>query len=84
MAYFPAANRPQTDMWGTKGKFRDEFLNRELFDTVLETQVLADRYRKHYNSVRPHSALGYRPPAPEAIRPRAAGRERVAAYQGLT
>jgi len=66
------------------GKFRDECLNRELFDTVLETQVLADRYRKHYNTVRPHSALGYRPPAPAAIRPRAAGRERVATYLGLT
>ena len=44
------------------GKFRDELLDRELLDTVLETQVLADRYRKHYNTVRPHSALGYRPP----------------------
>jgi len=66
------------------GKFRDECLNREVFDTVLETQVLADRYRKHYNTVRPHSALGYRPPAPEAIRPRMAGREGVAVYWGLT
>jgi putative transposase len=66
------------------GKFRDELLNRELLDTVLETQVLADRYRRHYNTVRPHSALGYRPPAPEAIKPRAAGRERVAVYLGLT
>ena len=66
------------------GKLRDELLNRELFDTMLETQVLADRYRKHYNTVRPHSALGYRPPAPEAIRPRVAGRERAAVYQGLT
>lgn len=48
------------------GKLRDELLNTELFDTLLETQVLADRYRKQYNTVRPHSALGYRPPAPEA------------------
>jgi putative transposase len=51
------------------GKLRDELLDREIFDTVLETQVLADRYRKHYNTMRPHSALGYRPPAPEAILP---------------
>jgi putative transposase len=48
------------------GKLRDEFLNTELLDTVLETKVLADRYRKQYNTVRPHSALGYVPPAPEA------------------
>jgi transposase InsO family protein len=52
------------------GKLRDELLNREVFDTVLETKVLADRYRKHYNTVRPHSSLGYRPPAPEAMLPR--------------
>lgn len=49
------------------GKLRDELLDRELFDTVLETQVLANRYRRHYNQVRPHSSLGYRPPAPEAV-----------------
>ena len=48
------------------GRLRDAFLNMELFDTVLETKVLADRYRKQYNTVRPHSALGYVPPAPEA------------------
>ena len=66
------------------GKVRDELLNLELFDTVFEAKVLADRYRKHYNTVRPHSALGYRPPAPEAIRPRMAGREEVAVYWGLT
>ena len=51
------------------GKFRDEFLNRELLDTVLEAKVLTQRWRKHYNTVRPHSALGYRPPAPEAFQP---------------
>jgi len=66
------------------GKFRDEFLNRELLDTVLETRVLASRYRKHYNTVRPHSALRYRPPAPEAILPQATSREGMTMYQGLT
>jgi putative transposase len=40
------------------GKVRDELLNPELFDTVLEARVLADRYRKHYNAERPHSSLG--------------------------
>jgi len=48
------------------GKLRDELLNPELFDTLLEAQVLVERWRTHYNHVRPHSALGYRPPAPAA------------------
>lgn len=54
------------------GKFRAELLNRELFDTLLEAQVLIERWRHEYNTVRPHSSLGYRPPAPEAIEPRTA------------
>lgn len=48
------------------GKLRDELLNGEIFDTVLEARVLTEDYRRHYNTVRPHSALNYRPPAPEA------------------
>ena len=48
------------------GKLRDELLNPEIFDTLLEAQVLTERWRRVYNGVRPHSALGYRPPAPEA------------------
>ncbi len=52
------------------GKLRDELLDRELFDTLLEAKVLIERWRRHYNKVRPHSSLGYRPPAPEAIQPR--------------
>ena len=51
------------------GQLRDEFLNVEIFDTLREAQVLVARWRKHYNTVRPHSALNYRPPAPETIRP---------------
>ena len=51
------------------GKLRDELLAREAFDTLLEAKVLIERWRKHYNTVRPHSALGYRPPAPEARQP---------------
>ena len=57
------------------GKLRDELLNAEIFDTLLEIKVLVERYRMHYNTVRPHSALGYRPPAPEAIQPRPRNRE---------
>jgi transposase InsO family protein len=51
------------------GKFRDELLDREVFDTLLEAKVLVARWRRHYNTVRPHSSLGYRPPAPEVILP---------------
>jgi len=51
------------------GKFRDEFLNREILYTLQEAKVLIERWRKEYNTIRPHSSLGYRPPAPEAIRP---------------
>jgi transposase InsO family protein len=51
------------------GKLRDELLNGELFYTLWEAQVVIERWRQAYNQVRPHSALGYRPPAPEAIEP---------------
>jgi transposase InsO family protein len=51
------------------GKLRDELLNPEIFDTLLEAQVLVERWRRHYNAVRPHSSLGYRPPAPEGVLP---------------
>ena len=49
-----------------KRLLRDEFLNGEIFYSVKELRVLAERWRVHYNTVRPHSSLGYRPPAPEA------------------
>ena len=49
------------------GKLRDELLNREIFTTLEEAKVLIGQWRKEYNQVRPHSALGYRPPAPETI-----------------
>jgi transposase InsO family protein len=51
------------------GKLRDELLDGEIFYTLKEAQVLIERWRTHYNTVRPHSALGYRPPAPEAVEP---------------
>ena len=49
------------------GKLRDELLNREIFYTLKEAQVLIEQWRQHYNTIRPHSALNYRPPAPEAV-----------------
>jgi len=51
------------------GKLRDELLNREVFDTLLEAKVLVGRWRREYNNIRPHSSLGYRPPAPEVMLP---------------
>ena len=52
------------------GKFRDELLACETFNTLAEAKVLIEQWRKHYNTVRPHSALGYRPPAPEVVLPK--------------
>ena len=51
------------------GKLRDELLDGEIFYTLREAKILIERWRVHYNRVRPHSALGYRPPAPEATLP---------------
>jgi len=48
------------------GKMRDELLNGELLDTLDEAEVLVEAWRRVYNRIRPHSSLGYRPPAPEA------------------
>jgi len=51
------------------GKLRDECLNREIFYTLTEARVLIERWRQEYNGFRPHSSLGYRPPAPATILP---------------
>ncbi len=51
------------------GTLREELLNREIFYTLKEAKVLIEQWRREYNTIRPHSSLGYRPPAPEAIRP---------------
>jgi len=51
------------------GKLRDEMLNREVFYTLTEARILIEQWRKEYNHIRPHSALGYRPPAPEVTMP---------------
>lgn len=50
-------------------RFRDELLNGEVFYSLREAQILIEQWRKHYNTKRPHSALGYCPPAPETIAP---------------
>jgi putative transposase len=51
------------------GKLRDECLDTELFYTLREAQIIIERWRCEYNTIRPHSSLGYRPPAPETILP---------------
>jgi len=49
------------------GKLRDELLNGEIFYTLKEAQILIEQWRIHYNTVRPHSSLGYRSPAPQTV-----------------
>jgi transposase InsO family protein len=61
------------------GKLRDELPNTEIFYTLQEAKVLIERWRQHYNTIRPHSSLGCRPPAPEVVLPRPA----VQAYATL-
>lgn len=50
------------------GKLRDELLNGEIFETLNEAKVLIENWRREYNHHRPHSALGYKPPAPETFK----------------
>ena len=50
-------------------RFRDELLNGEIFYTLREAQILIEHWRRHDNTVRPHSALCYRPPTPESMVP---------------
>lgn len=50
-------------------RLRDELLDGEIFYTLKEAQVVIEEWRRNYNTIRPHSSLGYRPPAPETIIP---------------
>ena len=65
------------------GKLRDELLAREAFDTLLEAKVLIERWRQHYNTIRPHSALGYRPRLPRRGSPVRSPRLRLGNRTGL-
>jgi putative transposase len=51
------------------GKLRDELLNGEIFDNILEARVITEQWREHYNKIRPHSSLNFRPPVPEVLIP---------------
>ena len=59
--------RGQINCESFNGKLRDELLNGEIFYTLKEAKIVIEGWRRHYNTVRPHSSLGYRPPAPEAM-----------------
>ncbi len=48
-------------------KLRDELLNSEIFYSLAEAKVIIEAWRRYYNTERPHSSLGYKPPAPEAV-----------------
>jgi hypothetical protein len=50
-------------------ELRDELLNGEIFYSLKEAQIVVEQWRKHYNTIRPHSALNYRPPAPQTFAP---------------
>ena len=50
-------------------RLRDELLNGEIFYTLREAQIVIESWRRHYNAIRPHASLGYKPPAPEVFVP---------------
>jgi putative transposase len=63
----PGSPRENGYVESFNGRMRDELLEREIFDTLLEAKVLIERWRVQYNTVRPHSSLGSRPPAPATV-----------------
>lgn len=50
-------------------RLRDELLNGEIFYSLREAQIVIESWRRHYNTIRPHGSLGYKPPAPEVFVP---------------
>src|SRR5690606_25477592 len=50
-------------------RLRDELLGGEIFYTLKEARIIVESWRRHYNTVRPHGSLGYKPPAPEVFIP---------------
>ena len=63
------------------GKLRDECLNGEIFNSLKEAKVVIQQWRKHYNTIRPHSSLNYRPPAPQTLAPEAIHLDQITAMQ---
>ena len=67
LAESPGLQTPAYGIHLWLAKLRDELLDREIFTTLEEARILIKQLRKEYTQIRPHSALGYRPSAPEAI-----------------
>jgi putative transposase len=65
----PGSPRENRHIESFNGKFRDELLNEEIFDTVIEAHVAIEQWINHYNRIRPHSTLRYRRSAPEIYFP---------------
>jgi putative transposase len=62
-------------------ELRDELLNGEVFYSLKEAQVVIEQWRKHYNTIRPHSTLNYRSPAPQTFAPLAQHLDEIMAMQ---
>jgi hypothetical protein len=71
----PETTQIAIESYGSYGKLfvydllREKLLNGEIFDTLLEAKVVIENWRREYNQFRPHSSLGYRPPAPGVFVP---------------
>lgn len=63
------------------GKLRDECLNSEIFYSLKEATIVIEQWRKHYNTIRPHLSLNYRPPAPQVLSPEILRLDRSAVMQ---
>ena len=63
------------------GKLRDECLNQEIFYSLKEARIVIEQWRNQYNTVRPHSSLGYRPPAPQTSTGQSINLDRYAPIQ---
>jgi hypothetical protein len=59
----------QSGSWDIAAELRDELLNGEIFYSLKEAQIVIERWRKHFNTIRAHSTLNYRPPAPQTFAP---------------
>ena len=66
---------------GISLQLRDELLNGEIFYSLKEAQIVIEQWRRHYNTIRPHSALNYRPPAPQTFAPSAHHLDEIVSMQ---
>ena len=64
-----APGSPWENVESFNARLRDELLDGEIFYSLKEAQIVIESWRRHYNTVRPHASLGYRPPAPEVFLP---------------